>query len=93
VSVAFTYSSSVSNHSDSDVLTQSNGHSGQTESGASTSVILHYSKKIHPQKELQSIISQLEEENRCNELINEQIHLYTSLIQKISTIFIDHMPT
>lgn len=60
----------VSSHSTSDVLTQGSVHSGQTESGASTSEILHDSKMIQPHKELQSIIGRLEEENRCTELIN-----------------------
>jgi len=67
---AFTDSFSVSSHSRSDVPTQSSVHSEQTESGTSTSEILHDSKMIQPHKELQSIISQLEEENRCSELIN-----------------------
>jgi hypothetical protein len=47
------------------VLTPRCMHSGMGESDTSTPTIIHGTKDIHPQKELQNIISQLEEENRC----------------------------
>jgi len=44
-------------------------HSVQNESDASTLTVLRGSEKIKPHEELQSIISQLEEGNRCNVML------------------------
>jgi hypothetical protein len=51
------------------VLTPSHMHSVQNESDASTLTVLRGSEKIKPHEELQSIISQLEEGNRCNVML------------------------
>jgi hypothetical protein len=66
VSTGFTaISLSLSSNSGHDVvLTSSCEHGVESESDVCTSITINDSKKIQPQKELQGIINQLEEENR-----------------------------
>ncbi|PNF36108.1 hypothetical protein B7P43_G12764 [Cryptotermes secundus] len=72
--IAFTFILSNSSHSGDDVLlTPSCMHSGEGESDVSTPTIIHSTKDIQPQKELQNIISQLEEENRRVQQTVEQL--------------------
>lgn len=72
--IAFTCILPYSSHSAGEVMLTSSCISREDgESDASTVTVVHGTKGIQPQEELQNIISQLEEGNRCMVTFAQQI--------------------